>query len=63
VAARTLLKAWSTGGITAADVMMLDMTMDLFVTEDATESVVKTVEALNAADRAYILGQIVTRLA
>src|SRR6266566_10137858 len=31
-ATRTLLKAWSGGGITAADAMMLDVTMDLFNT-------------------------------
>ena len=29
-AARTLLKAWSAGGIAAADVMMLDVAIDLF---------------------------------
>jgi enoyl-CoA hydratase/carnithine racemase len=29
-ATRTLLKAWSSGGVAAADVVMLDVTMDLF---------------------------------
>ena len=36
-AARTLLKAWSAGGIAAADVMMLDVAIDLFRTEDTTK--------------------------
>ena len=35
-ATRTLLKAWSAGGVAAADAMMLDVTMDLFNSEDCT---------------------------
>src|SRR5580700_8614357 len=34
-ATRTLLKAWSAGGVPAADAMMLDVTMDLYLSEDS----------------------------
>ncbi len=34
-ATRTLLKAWSSGGVAGADVVMLDVTMDLFNSADA----------------------------
>src|SRR5246500_5912478 len=35
-ATRTLLKAWSGGGVPAADTVMLDIAMDLFKTDDCT---------------------------
>src|SRR6201997_1156375 len=35
-ATRTLLKTWSSGGVAGADVAMLDITMGLYNTEDAT---------------------------
>ena len=35
-AARTMLKAWSAGGVAGADAMMLDVAIDLFKTEDTT---------------------------
>ena len=34
---RAMLKAWSNGGVAAADAVMLDLTMDLFSSEDATK--------------------------
>lgn len=48
IATRTLLKAWSAGGVAAADVMMLDVTMDLFNGQDAQRGFVNTAEAFNA---------------
>jgi enoyl-CoA hydratase/carnithine racemase len=45
-ATRTVLKAWSAGGVPAADAMLLDLTMDLFDTEDVTNGFVNTAEAL-----------------
>src|SRR5580692_4384782 len=42
---RTLLKAWSAGGVTAADTIMLDVTMDLFNTDDCTRGFLNTAKA------------------
>ena len=47
-AARTLLKAWSVGGIAAADVMMLDVAIDLFRTEDTTKGILNSAKAIQA---------------
>src|SRR6267142_512067 len=47
-ATRTLLKAWSGGGITAADAMMLDATMDLFNTQDVQRGFLHTAKAFDA---------------
>jgi enoyl-CoA hydratase/carnithine racemase len=46
-ATRTLLKAWSAGGVSAADTMMLDITMDLFNSEDCTRGFLNTAEAFD----------------
>jgi enoyl-CoA hydratase/carnithine racemase len=46
-ATRTLLKAWSAGGVPAADAVMLDVTMDLFNTEDVTRGFVNTAKAFD----------------
>jgi enoyl-CoA hydratase/carnithine racemase len=45
-ATRTLLKAWSAGGVPAADAMMLDVTMDLYTSEDCTRGFLSTAKAL-----------------
>jgi len=45
---RTLLKAWSTGGIAGADAMMLDLTMDLYNTEDVRRGFANTAAAFDA---------------
>jgi enoyl-CoA hydratase/carnithine racemase len=45
---RTLLKAWSAGGVPAADAIMLDVTMDLFNTEDVTRGFLNTAKAFDA---------------
>ena len=47
-AARTLLKAWSAGGVAAADVMMIDVAIDLFKTEDTTKGVLNSAKAIQA---------------
>ena len=47
-ATRTLLKAWSSGGIAGADAMMLDIAMDLFHTEDVTRGFANTAAAFDA---------------
>src|SRR5246127_4071105 len=47
-ATRTLLKAWSGGGITAADAVMLDVTMDLFNTQDVQRGFLNTAKAFDA---------------
>ena len=47
-ASRTLLKAWASGGIAGADAMMLDVTMDLFNTEDVRRGFVSTAAAFDA---------------
>jgi enoyl-CoA hydratase/carnithine racemase len=44
---RTLLKAWSAGGITAADALMPDLAMDLFNTEDCTRGFLNTAKAFD----------------
>jgi enoyl-CoA hydratase/carnithine racemase len=44
---RTLLKAWSAGGVTAADTIMLDVTMDLFNTDDCTRGFLNTAKAFD----------------
>jgi enoyl-CoA hydratase/carnithine racemase len=46
-ATRTLLKAWSAGGVPLADAMMLDVTMDLFNTEDCTRGFLNTARAFD----------------
>jgi enoyl-CoA hydratase/carnithine racemase len=46
-ATRTLLKAWSAGGVPAADAMMLDITMDLFNTDDSTRGFLNTAKAFD----------------
>lgn len=48
IASRTLLKAWSGGGVATADAMMLDITMDLFNSEDAQRGFVNTAKAFDA---------------
>lgn len=46
-ATRTLLKAWSAGGVPAADAMMLDVTMDLFMLEDTTRGFLNAAKAFD----------------
>jgi enoyl-CoA hydratase/carnithine racemase len=46
-ATRTLLKAWSAGGVPVADTMMLDITMDLYNSEDCTRGFLNTAEAFD----------------
>ena len=46
-ATRTLLKAWSAGGVPAADAVMMDVTMDLYTTEDATRGFKNTAAAFD----------------
>ena len=46
-ATRTLLKAWSGGGVASADVMLLDVCMGLYNTEDATRGFLNTAEAFD----------------
>ena len=46
-ATRTLLKAWSAGGVPVADAMMLDITIDLFNTEDCTRGFLNTARAFD----------------
>ncbi len=45
-AMRAMLKAWSNGGVVAADAVMLDLTMDLFSCEDATKGFASKVKAV-----------------
>ena len=47
-AARALLKAWSGGGVPAADAMMLDVAIDLFRTEDTTKGMLNSAKAIEA---------------
>ena len=47
-ATRTLLKAWSGGGITAADAVMPDVTMELFFTQDVQRGFINTAKAFDA---------------
>lgn len=44
-ATRTLLKAWSGGGVPLADAMTLDIAMDLFDTEDCKRGFSNTIDA------------------
>jgi enoyl-CoA hydratase/carnithine racemase len=46
-ATRTLLKAWSSGGVAAADLMMLDVTMELYNGADAQRGFANTADAFN----------------
>ena len=48
IATRTLLKAWAGGGITAADALMPDVTMELFLTEDVRRGFLNTAKAFDA---------------
>lgn len=45
---RTMLQAWSNGGVAAADAVMLDLTMDLFDSKDATKGFAATAKAMEA---------------
>jgi enoyl-CoA hydratase/carnithine racemase len=47
MATRTLLKAWSAGGVPAADAMMLDVSMDLFNSQDCTEGFINAAKAFD----------------
>jgi enoyl-CoA hydratase/carnithine racemase len=47
-ATRTLLKAWSSGGVAAADLIMLDVSMDLYDSADARRGFANTAKAFNA---------------
>jgi hypothetical protein len=44
---RTLLKAWSSGGVAAADLVMLDVAMELFNGADAQRGFASTADAFN----------------
>ena len=46
-ATRTLLKAWSAGGVPAADAILLDVTMELFNTQDCTDGFISTAKAFD----------------
>jgi enoyl-CoA hydratase/carnithine racemase len=46
-ATRTLLKAWSSGGIAAADLVMLDIAMELYNGADAQRGFANTADAFN----------------
>ena len=46
-ATRTLLKAWSGGGVPAADAIMLDLAMELFHTKDVERGFVSTAKAFD----------------
>jgi enoyl-CoA hydratase/carnithine racemase len=47
-ATRTLLKAWSSGGVAAADLVMLDVSMDLYDGADAKRGFANTAKAFDA---------------
>jgi enoyl-CoA hydratase/carnithine racemase len=47
-AMRAMLKAWSNGGVAAADAVMLDLTMDLFRSKDATKGFAATAKAIES---------------
>jgi enoyl-CoA hydratase/carnithine racemase len=47
-AARALLDAWSTGGVEAADALMVEAAVDLYATADAAAGVRNAAEALEA---------------
>jgi enoyl-CoA hydratase/carnithine racemase len=46
-ATRTLLKAWSSGGVAAADLVMFDITMELYNGPDAQRGFASTADAFN----------------
>jgi enoyl-CoA hydratase/carnithine racemase len=46
-ATRTLLKAWSSGGVAAADLVTLDVAMELYDGPDAQRGFVNTADAFN----------------
>src|ERR1700759_5142872 len=46
-ATRTLLKAWSSGGVAAADLVMLDIAMELYDGADAQRGFVNTADAFD----------------
>jgi len=46
-ATRTLLKAWSSGGVAAADLLMLDVAMELYDGEDAQRGFANTADAFD----------------
>ena len=46
-ATRTLLKAWSSGGVAAADLVMLDVAMELYNGADAQRGFANTAEAFD----------------
>jgi enoyl-CoA hydratase/carnithine racemase len=47
-ATRTLLKAWSSGGVAAADLVMLDVSMELYNGADAQRGFANTAKAFDA---------------
>jgi enoyl-CoA hydratase/carnithine racemase len=47
-ATRTLLKAWSSGGVGGADLVMLDIAMELYNGEDAQRGFANTAKAFDA---------------
>jgi enoyl-CoA hydratase/carnithine racemase len=46
-ATRTILKAWSSGGVAAADLVMLDVAMELYNGRDAQRGFANTADAFN----------------
>jgi enoyl-CoA hydratase/carnithine racemase len=46
-ATRTILKAWSSGGVAAADLVMLDVAMELYNGPDAQSGFANTADAFN----------------
>lgn len=46
-ATRTLLKAWSSGGVAAADLVMLDVAMELYGSPDVVRGFASTAEAFD----------------
>ncbi|MBC7989955.1 MAG: enoyl-CoA hydratase/isomerase family protein [Luteimonas sp.] len=48
MATRTLLKVWASGGVAAADVVMPDVTMELFLTQDVQRGFINTAKAFDA---------------
>jgi hypothetical protein len=46
-ATRTLLKAWSSGGVAASDLVMLDVAMELYDGADAQRGFANTADAFN----------------
>ena len=47
VKAAVLLKAWSSGGVPAADAVMLEVVTDLFNTEDCRRGFLNRAEAIH----------------